>query len=148
MDFCTFFIDMRMCMEINKNNLLNKMSRYKSFGQVGGDQQIQETYNSPVYMQMENPTTSLNELEWQPPQHPQQRYEQPQHPQQKHRYDHPHQPNPDDFEALCIQVKKHIKKCKSCRKKFTKQNNSHMMIIVLLSLFILFLLTKIIDKVV
>lgn len=50
----------------------------------------------------------------------------------------------DDDDDLCLQIAKHLKKCKECKKKYNRNDsNTYLIIIVGLVLFILFLLTKI-----
>jgi hypothetical protein len=92
-----------------------------------------------------------------PPQ--QQMYMQPQ--QQQQMYMQPQQQQPMymppappiqygqpiyEEEDTCEKIRKHIKKCKKCAKKYRKDNNLYITIIIGLLMFIMFLFTKIIDR--
>ncbi len=95
-------------------------------------------YNQPQYTQPQ----------YQPQYQPQPQYTQPQYPPQ---YNPPQynqsQEIPSYKEDICDRVLKHIKNCPSCNKKYMNNDvNYYITIIVGLLLFIMFLLTKIIDK--
>ncbi len=47
---------------------------------------------------------------------------------------------------MCKRISAHLKECKKCSRKYSSDANSYICIIVGLVLFIMFLLTKIIDK--
>jgi hypothetical protein len=49
-------------------------------------------------------------------------------------------------EPLCKRIAEHLKSCSKCSRKYVVDTNSYVAIIIGLVLFVLFLLTKIIDK--
>jgi hypothetical protein len=53
---------------------------------------------------------------------------------------------PQTAEKLCSRIAKHLENCKKCSRKYSNDTNTYISIIVGLILFIMFLLTKIIDK--
>ena len=87
----------------------------------------------------------------QPQPYPQQQYQQPQPYPQQLPLPLPSYPLPtyshETPVKLCSKISKHLKNCSSCAKKYTNADvNMYISIIVGLILFIMFLLTKIIDK--
>jgi hypothetical protein len=60
----------------------------------------------------------------------------PQYPPQQHMV----------YQVQCEEINKHVKDCKKCSKKYANDINTYISIIVGLILFIMFLLTKIVDK--
>jgi len=88
-----------------------------------------------------------------PPQQPPQPYYQPYPQQYSHQEGQPYYPQyafpiqqNKPHEKLCSRISKHMVNCKKCSKKYACDTNTYITIIVGLLLFIMFLLTKVIDK--
>jgi hypothetical protein len=63
-----------------------------------------------------------------------------------HPHSHHHSHKDGDERSLCDKIILHVNKCKKCRKRYSQSNSFYITIIIGLLLFIIFLLTKVIDK--
>lgn len=86
------------------------------------------------------PQQGMNQYSYQQNQYPMNPYYPP---QTQYQYN---PPIPKE-ETMCSKMEKHIRACKKCMKKYgQKKVNTYVMIIGALLLFIMFLLTKLVDK--
>ena len=111
----------------------------------------------PPHQMMQPPHPQM----MQPP-HPQMMHQEP-HPQMMHQEPHPQmmhqepqrphfdpsqQPPPPtmQYPTQCPDIHTHIMSCPVCSKIYRRNNNTYISIIICLILFIVFLLTKVVDK--